>query len=136
MNSLLLVLIMIWGIPQNLFGLIMIVIYHTFGQVKGIDFDEKHGVWYVNLYDHFLCSFTLGQIVFLDEWANEVDTKHEYGHTIQSIIFGPLYLLIVGIPSLINNIKSRIDKKFISKYYNTWPENNADYFGNVKRIKG
>src|SRR5699024_1549752 len=24
---------------------------------------------------------------------------HEYGHTIQSLIFGPLYLIVIGIPS-------------------------------------
>lgn len=24
---------------------------------------------------------------------------HEYGYTIQSLIFGPLYLIIIGIPS-------------------------------------
>ena len=26
---------------------------------------------------------------------------HEYGHTIQSIILGPLFLLVIGIPSCI-----------------------------------
>ena len=26
---------------------------------------------------------------------------HEYGHTIQSLIWGPLYLLMVGAPSMI-----------------------------------
>lgn len=26
---------------------------------------------------------------------------HEYGHTIQSLILGPLYLLVIGLPSLI-----------------------------------
>lgn len=26
---------------------------------------------------------------------------HEYGHTIQSAILGPLYLIIIGIPSTI-----------------------------------
>lgn len=28
-------------------------------------------------------------------------TVHEYGHTIQSLILGPLYLIIIGIPSLV-----------------------------------
>ena len=26
---------------------------------------------------------------------------HEYGHTIQSLVLGPLYLLVVGLPSII-----------------------------------
>ena len=27
---------------------------------------------------------------------------HEYGHTIQSLILGPLYLIVIGIPSIGN----------------------------------
>lgn len=39
------------------------------------------------------------------EWLDEENwkvnyIKHEYGHTIQSKILGPLYLFVIGIPSL------------------------------------
>lgn len=27
--------------------------------------------------------------------------KHEYGHTIQSLILGPLWIFVIGLPSLI-----------------------------------
>lgn len=33
------------------------------------------------------------------QWCEEV-AVHEYGHTIQSLLLGPLYLLVVGIPSI------------------------------------
>lgn len=27
--------------------------------------------------------------------------SHEYGHTIQSLLLGPLYLIVIGLPSLV-----------------------------------
>ena len=34
-----------------------------------------------------------------DEELSKRLLVHEYGHTIQSLIFGPLYLIVMGIPS-------------------------------------
>ena len=45
---------------------------------------------------------TLGCYVFVglnSEYRKTV--KHELGHTIQSKILGPLYLIVIGIPSII-----------------------------------
>lgn len=53
---------------------------------------------------------SLGLFIFLPEMHNPTASKsnlddkllvHEYGHTIQSLILGPLYLPIVGLPSLL-----------------------------------
>jgi len=68
-----------------------------------------------------------------DKWFTSVKS-HEYGHTIQSLILGPLYLLIIGIPSMIwcNNpkyIKLR-EEKGIS-YYDFYPEKWANLFGKM-----
>ena len=55
---------------------------------------------------------------------------HEYGHSIQSRIFGPLYLLFIGVPSFLRVIYSRYyyykTKKNWSNYYNGYPENWAN----------
>ena len=62
-------------------------------------------------------SMSLGKFVFLtespfsyhpylkckytyDEMSERI-LVHEYGHTIQSLILGPLYLIVIGIPSLL-----------------------------------
>lgn len=34
----------------------------------------------------------------IEELSNRL-LVHEYGHTIQSLILGPLYLIVIGIPS-------------------------------------
>ncbi len=44
---------------------------------------------------------TLGDHIFLSPRASESTIRHEYGHTRQSLILGPLYLIIIGIPSII-----------------------------------
>lgn len=46
-------------------------------------------------------SVTLGDCIFLSPKATDTTIRHEYGHTRQSLILGPLYLIIIGLPSII-----------------------------------
>lgn len=46
-------------------------------------------------------SVTLGQYIFLSPRATDTTVRHEWGHTRQSLILGPLYLIVIGIPSII-----------------------------------
>ena len=60
--------------------------------------------------------------------------KHEFGHTIQNIIFGPFYIFVVGIPSAIRYWYKRIaqkkGKKFSSDWYDSaWFECTATKWG-------
>jgi hypothetical protein len=61
---------------------------------------------------------------------------HEYGHTRQSEMLGPSYLLVVGIPSLSKVLYSKwYRKKYGCKwanYFNAFPESWADKLGGVK----
>lgn len=49
------------------------------------------------------------------EWAkrrriyNEEVAIHEYGHTFQSLLLGPLYLLVIGLPSIIWASSKRLE---------------------------
>lgn len=46
-------------------------------------------------------SLNLGMFIFT---ARPYDLKliqHEYGHTVQSLILGPIWLFVIGLPSLI-----------------------------------
>ncbi len=57
---------------------------------------------------------------------------HEYGHTVQSVILGPLYPLIISIPSAVwcltpALIKRRKDKGI--SYYSFYPEKWANRIG-------
>jgi len=66
-----------------------------------------------------------------DYWASTTKV-HEYGHTLQSLILGPLYLFIIGIPSFIwcnakKFVKMRKDKNI--SYFDFYPEKRANYLG-------
>jgi len=63
---------------------------------------------------------SLGPFAFLSPYSARKDTviAHEVdGHTVDSKIFGPLYLLIVGLPSILN---ATFD--FTKCYYDFYPE--------------
>lgn len=56
---------------------------------------------------------------------------HEYGHTIQSLIFGPLYLIVMGIPSTLWGFLPFYQKKRDRgvSYFSFFTERFANYLG-------
>ncbi|MDR3020222.1 MAG: hypothetical protein LBU66_04890 [Treponema sp.] len=46
---------------------------------------------------------SLGSYIFMDKAYDETDWHHEFGHSVQSLYFGPLYLPIIGFASAICN---------------------------------
>ena len=118
-----------WCLPQTLLGLIIYIIFslckkiskkETYKLATVIRLDAKFGV-------------SLGKFILLGNNYKDITIKHEYGHTLQNFIFGPLYLLAVGIPSIIRNIISRFNKNIAMNYYKAYPENWADKLGKVVR---
>lgn len=89
-----------WGILQNIAGLIgYLVLYRNhehdrigYSFITYVDVENFGGV-------------SIGIFIFInakrqDEWRH--NTKiHEYGHTIQSLVLGPGYLIFVALPSVI-----------------------------------
>lgn len=57
--------------------------------------------------------------------------KHEKGHTIQSLYLGPLYLIVIGLPSIIwaGLIHKHTNKSYYWFYTEAW----ADKLGGVTR---
>lgn len=128
MNTIKNILLYIWQLPQNIVGLAVIFFY---GAVTGkYDTYKDSGLWFVNQFG----GVSLGRYIIIHvNHATNMDTiKHEYGHCIQSKIFGPAYLFVIGIPSLIHNVLHQIG---IAKgdYYKYWCEKWADRLGGVKR---
>lgn len=134
------VFLWIWQLLQNVIGIILIAV--TKATVKGRVINGKVVDYYVaRRFNHTWSGVSLGNyIVFAkDAWADEISVRHEHGHQIQSLYLGPLYLIIVGIPSFVRNIwdrlahKSWTNRQRIDWYYGHFPENQADYYGGVRR---
>ncbi len=125
-------LLWFWQLPQHLLGLALIVILRARKNDRGIYIVPPLSFGGVSL----------GEYIILDEWLESLPVsktvEHERGHSKQSRYLGPLYLLIVGIPSALMNLMSRYSRhygsgKFSDGYYDRWPETWADRLGGVER---
>ena len=87
----------IWQLPQNLCGLIYkLCIWEDIKEAipcqnAQIMLKKSNG------------GVTLGKYVFVYHRYNELGkvVRHELGHVEQSKILGPLYLIVIGLPSII-----------------------------------
>lgn len=77
-------------------------------------------------------SVTLGKHIFLSSRVSDKTLRHEWGHTRQSLLLGPLYLIIIGIPSILWAAIHDVIAPNIS-YYRFFSEKWADKLGGVSR---
>lgn len=119
------ILLWIWQAPQNVFGLLFRLFCRgKITRLTGVDFV---------VCERFNGGISLGRTIIVKAPYSAIpDTwKHEYGHTRQSLYLGPLYLLIVGLPSLLwawywNPSRGR-------SYHSFFTEKWADKLGGVER---
>lgn len=119
----------VWGAPQSIIGLLLLLKYSK------CEKSFYHGALLV-LHDGAFGGISLGPFIFVnksrgEKWINEVKV-HEYGHAIQSLIFGPLYLFVIGLPSIVwcNAKKYRkLREEGGVSYYKFYPEKYANVLG-------
>lgn len=76
-------------------------------------------------------SVTLGSHIFLSPRATDTTVRHEWGHTRQSLILGPLYLIVIGIPSIMWAATHRIIAPK-TDYFNFFTEKWANKLGGIE----
>lgn len=122
----------IWQLPQHLLAIVLLIIHS-----RNIVEIKTYKSSIVFICDKFISAgISLGNFIFLTERSIFYDKNviaHEYGHSLQSYMFGLLYLFIIGIPSLINNLRSRTNADIRKRYYTLYPERWADKLGGVVR---
>lgn len=98
LNILLFSLLFIWQIPQNLVALVMLPFL---GSLKKVCY-RNYCLCYSG--EYMRGGISLGNFAFVSERlaTKELDVAHEVdGHTVQSKILGPLYVFVIGIPSIL-----------------------------------
>ena len=115
----------IWELPQNIVGWLFVKITGA----QPVD-------------DYFLArrfrkgwaGVSLGKYIIFSKMPKTNMYEHEHGHQRQSYYLGPLYLLEIGLPSLIGNLIFRIKwvRKHFDYYKQPW-EACADELGGVVR---
>ena len=114
-----------WEIPQNVLGFAVFVIVGGFRRGR---YERLH----MRIFIRATFGISLGMFVFY--LSNLKGNKHhEYGHALQSMMLGPLYLLVIGIPSVLRVFYGswylRIHKRPWKGYYAGYPEKWADRLG-------
>jgi hypothetical protein len=132
------VLLFIWQLPQHIAAGILYLFIRKNIKARGI-YLNGGGIG-AHVYEHGKnWGVSLGEYIFIKNVVNPNILKHEFGHSKQSFCFGPFYLIIIGIPSVLRNIWDRIahrkwdtvDRAYW--YYLGYPEKQADRLGKVKR---
>lgn len=129
-----------WGFLQSLLGFLHFLLFikspHTLyhGAVVTtwkLKSSVSLGLFVFVTEEPYFCEKLKGQ--YTKEALSARLLVHEYGHTIQSLLLGPLYLIIIGIPSTLwgflpSCTRKRKEKQlsyfsfFTEKWANSWGE--------------
>lgn len=109
----------IWQFPQNMLAVCFEGILCN-AATRGVKEDGNQIIWC----DVLPSAMSLGDYLFMPTNASKESIEHECGHSRQSDILGPLYLIVIGIPSVIHNIVHAICYKLGLKwdYYKFYTE--------------
>lgn len=127
MKILLQILLFIWQLPQNIVGLIM----YPFIAHKSILCKRNYSTCYIS--KNMQGGISLGQFVYVSTYtgSKQYHVSHEIdGHTKQSKILGPFYLLIIGLPSIL--WATFRNKKKHPNYYAFYTESWANKCANIE----
>ena len=126
-----------WGLPQNLAGLVLLL-------CLGVQKRERyHGAVVTRFSGHPKLArrgcLSLGMFIFMSDRLEPARSGpirvHEYGHCVQSLLFGPFFLPAVGLPSVLWAARYGAEHRNRGiAYTSRYPEKNANHWG--QRITG
>lgn len=125
-----------WGCITTIIGFLVTIFCIIFLKGK----PHKNGFSYIVEIGNNWGGLELGAFALCSNYSisnpkwYEHTRRHEFGHSLQNIIFGPLYIFVVGIPSAIrywyNVIAESKGKRFASDWYDSiWFEGTATKWG-------
>lgn len=105
-------LLTVWQLPQFLVALVMM----PFLGKLDVCADGHYNICFRG--EKMKGGISLGPFAFVSKYSSKTTICHEFdGHTVDSKWMGPLYLFIVGIPSILNAWLG-----FTKCYYDFYPE--------------
>ncbi len=120
----------IWQLPQDIIGAVIWLICRLRHRTSSIYKERVLTEW------GLFSGLSMGHFFFIHTRQDQITTRHEYGHTLQSLRLGWLYLFVVGIPSIVwaSCFEKFRERRGIS-YYSFYTERWADKLGGVVRVK-
>lgn len=120
----------IWQITQWLTAIIGLLVFRNCELYR----NKEAGITVLKVNKGYFnggACFSSGPVIFVTPDCDEEVIKHETGHSWQSIIFGPLFHIVVSLPSICLFLYRRAKNKSREWYYKYWPENDANRRGHV-----
>jgi len=105
-----------WQLPQTVLGFFVAEEYNLWGNVKNVK--TKYGATVITTSNmgNSGKAFTLGCFIIghsnIEADPDNPTFQHEYGHYIQSQLFGPMYIPIIAVPSLYSATFTDNHKKY------------------------
>lgn len=131
MNNLIYLLLYLWQLPQNIVALFLMIFDQNMKLLTSRKYTNCY-IWTLN------GGISLGSYAFVSKNLSkrECHVIHELdGHTKQSKLLGPLYLLIIGIPSILWLLVRRTNLKKYPNYYSFYTEKWANDCANIEAYK-
>lgn len=120
------ILLIIYQLPQCIVGLVMLPF------LGKLEFVRYENYCWIFKGEKMLGGISLGCFIFLSKYSSKETTiLHELGHVKQSHVLGPLYLIVIGLPSILNAMFG-----FTDCYYDFFPEKNANDLMGLKVKRG
>lgn len=127
-----------WGLPVNLIGGIIFLFCVGIKKRRG----QHFGYSYIVYLPWNSGGLSLGLFIFMkDNHKSKVWTYntriHEYGHTWQCLILGPLYYLVIALPSAIwcncfEGYRKRNNVSYYKLYCEAWANSFGQKFSKMK----
>ena len=115
-----------WGIVQNALGILLFLILTVINPTR------KRFIYHGAIVSQWKYPFSMGLGMFIfyghekSKIAKEV-LVHEYGHTLQSMVLGPLFLFVIAIPSVtwafvpyFNEYRKKNKVSYVDLYCEKW----------------
>lgn len=121
------IILYIWQLPQNIVGLLLVLIL----QPEFCFEFSGHALYYAS---KMRGGISLGRYIIVSDMMKDYKGRteeHELGHALQSQYLGPLYLLVIGLPSLL--WAAWWNRSRGVSYYSFYTEKWADRLGKVER---
>ena len=127
-NCLMFILLFLWQLPQNIVALVMMPFL---GKLRLISYRR---FCFAFEGSKMMGGISLGSFAFLSPRSarSPESVAHEQlGHTVDSKIYGPLYLLVIGLPSVLHAWLH----KNCPCYYHFYTERRANEFAGLRTVK-
>lgn len=119
----------VWGLPMILVGACAALVLTIFGHHP-----KRYGLcWHFKVGEAW-GGISLGLVIITDNSPSISTCNHEHGHALQNCLWGPLFLFVIALPSVVRYWVREFQLsrgKALKPYDSIWFEGQASRWGSM-----